>query len=64
MTYGRNYKPAMDKIKIIQEFKNCSATQFDPLIIKTMLKLIDQEKFEDSFSIENRKINSLIKGKN
>ncbi len=62
MTYGRNYKPAMDKIKIIQELKNCSATQFDPLIIKTMLKLIDQEKFEDSFSKGNKKINGLLKG--
>ncbi len=63
MTHGRSYKPAMNKTEIIQELKNCSSTQFDPLITKTMIKLINQDKFENSFSKENKKINNHIKGK-
>ncbi len=64
MTTGRSYKPAMNKTEIIQEFNNCSGNQFDPIITSKMIKLINDDKFEDSFLKENKNNNRLLNRNN
>ncbi|MGM0603163.1 MAG: HD-GYP domain-containing protein [Bacillota bacterium] len=49
MTTGRSYKRAMNKIEVIEELKDCSGTQFDPEVVKHMIKLIDGGFFDSSF---------------
>ncbi|MFW5976752.1 MAG: HD-GYP domain-containing protein, partial [Bacillota bacterium] len=55
MITGRTYKPALNKNEVIQEFKTCSGTQFDPEIVEEMIGLIESGKFDNSF--EKRLIN-------
>lgn len=49
MTYGRTYKPAMNKEEIIMELDRCSGKQFDPLIAGKMIELINNGIFDNSF---------------
>ncbi len=63
MTYGRSYKPAMNKEEVVQELKVCSATQFDPNITKTMIKLVINDRFKTSFSKRSRRTTSFNKEK-
>ena len=58
MTYGRNYKPAMDKKEIIQEFKDCAGTQFDPVITEKMIELINNDQLNDTFPEKKEKIST------
>ncbi len=41
MTSDRPYRKAMAIEEVIAEFKRCSGSQFDPAIVKVLLKLID-----------------------
>ncbi|RCW50777.1 MULTISPECIES: HD-GYP domain-containing protein [unclassified Halanaerobium] len=40
MKYGRKYKKAMSKKKIIEELKKSSGVQFDPLVVRKFVNLI------------------------
>ncbi len=46
MTYGRIYKPPMTKREVIEELKICSGSQFDPGVVKVLLKLIIDGKYD------------------
>ena len=46
MATRRSYKEPCTKEYIINEFKRCSGTQFDPEIAKVMIKLIEEDKFK------------------
>ncbi len=46
MATKRSYKEPCTKDYIINEFKRCSGTQFDPEIAKIMVKLIEEDKFK------------------
>ena len=46
MATKRSYKEPCTKEYIINEFKRCSGTQFDPEIAKVMVKLIEEDKFK------------------
>lgn len=43
MRSGRIYKRAMSKKEAIEEFKRCSGTQFEPLIVKEFIKILGKE---------------------
>ena len=68
MTQGRSYKPAMNKMEIINEFRACSGSSFDPLITRVMLSMINRGEFDDvikeediSDEFNNIKIRSALK---
>lgn len=46
MATKRSYKEPCSKEYIINEFKRCSGSQFDPEIAKIMVKLIEEDKFK------------------
>ncbi len=46
MATKRSYKEPCTKEYIINEFKRCSGSQFDPEIAKIMVKLIEEDKFK------------------
>ena len=46
MATRRSYKEPCTKDYIINEFKRCSGTQFDPKIAEVMVKLIEEDKFK------------------
>ncbi len=43
MKTGRPYKEAMSYRAIVEEFKYCSGRQFDPELVKCMLKILGEE---------------------
>ena len=43
MTHKRVYKEAFDKEYVIEELKRCSGTQFDPILVKEFLNLLEEE---------------------
>ena len=42
MTHKRIYKEAFDKEYVIEELKRCSGTQFDPLLVKEFIALLEE----------------------
>lgn len=50
MNTDRCYRPKLTKEKIIEEFKKCSGTHFDPKIAKIMIEMIEDHSVE---KIEN-----------
>ena len=44
MSTGRPYKAAMSREEIIAEYKRCSGSQFDPELVKIMLKVMGEKK--------------------
>ncbi|KXS42984.1 MAG: metal dependent phosphohydrolase [Candidatus Frackibacter sp. T328-2] len=50
MTYGRAYQAPMTKERVIQEFKDCTGTQFDPQISQAMIELIEADSFNHIFA--------------
>ena len=68
MTQGRAYKPAMNKLEIINEFRACSGSCFDPEITRVMIGIINRGEFDDLIKEEdlndeynNIKIRSALK---
>lgn len=59
MTHSRSYKKASDLSYAISELKACSGTQFDPEIVSTFLKMIEEEglpvRLEISVLLDNQK---------
>lgn len=43
MTSKRNYRNPIPLIDVVEEFKKCSGTQFDPNIVNTFLDIINNE---------------------
>ena len=43
MVSHRPYRPALGKEQAIAELKRCSGTQFDPVVVKAFLRLIDNK---------------------
>ena len=46
MTANRVYRKKLNFEHVINELRNCSGTQFDPNIVRIMLKLIDEKKID------------------
>jgi HD-GYP domain-containing protein (c-di-GMP phosphodiesterase class II) len=42
MTSSTSYKSALSFDEAVEEVRNCSGTQFDPLVAEAFLDLIDQ----------------------
>lgn len=42
MTHKRVYKAAFDKEYVMYELKKCSGTQFDPVLVKEFIKLLEE----------------------
>ena len=59
MTHSRSYKKASDLSYAISELNACSGTQFDPEIVSTFLKMIEEEglpvRLEISAVMDNQK---------
>ena len=51
MTTGRDYKPALSKQQVIEEMKECAGQQFDPEYTREMIKLIEDNHFDDRFKV-------------
>ena len=47
MSHGRPYKKALDLEEIIQEFRRCTGTQFDPELVEVFLTLLQEEKWQE-----------------
>jgi diguanylate cyclase (GGDEF)-like protein/PAS domain S-box-containing protein len=43
MVSGRPYKEAMDKEEVIEEFKSCAGSQFDPELVKVFINILNNE---------------------
>jgi diguanylate cyclase (GGDEF)-like protein/PAS domain S-box-containing protein len=43
MVTGRPYQKAMNKVEIIEEFKRCSGTQFDPELVGAFIEMIGND---------------------
>ena len=50
MTSGRDYKLPMSKKQVIEEINECAGKQFDPEFAQEMIKLIEDDHFDDRFS--------------
>ncbi len=48
MSSGRPYKKAMTREEIIVEFRKCSGSQFDPGIVKVLIKILEDENTFDA----------------
>jgi HD-GYP domain-containing protein (c-di-GMP phosphodiesterase class II) len=44
MTSDRPYRKALDKAKAVSELKRCSASQFDPEIVKAFIDIIERSQ--------------------
>jgi len=44
MISGRIYKKPMSKVAVIDEFKRCSGTQFDPILVERFIEIIGNKK--------------------
>ena len=44
MSSARCYRKSLDKDVIMEEFKKCSGTQFDPQIVEIMLQMMEEGK--------------------
>jgi len=45
MSSDRCYRPKLSKEAIIEELKKNSGTQFDPIVAKVMLELVEEDAF-------------------
>ena len=52
MNTNRCYRPKLPKERIIEEFKKCSGTYFDPKITKIMIAMIEDHSTEKIESID------------
>ncbi len=54
MYSGRPYKKAMVMEEISEEFKKCSGSQFDPNIVETLIKIIEDNNIAISSALTNQ----------
>ena len=54
MTTSRVYRPAMTKQTAIEEIVRCSGTQFDPEIVKVLLKIVPTLLIESGSELNNK----------
>ena len=59
MATKRSYKEPCSKEYIINEFKRCSGTQFDPEIAKVMVKLVEEDRFKTMLEEDKNKKNDV-----
>lgn len=52
MNTDRCYRPKMDREKIVEEFKKCSGTFYDPKIAKIMIEMINDRSVDKIESID------------
>ncbi len=52
MTNGRPYKKEMTRQEILDEFKNCAGSQFDPQVVACLLSLLESEEQDEAEGTE------------
>jgi diguanylate cyclase (GGDEF)-like protein/putative nucleotidyltransferase with HDIG domain len=52
MTSDRSYRPSMAHTDARAELERCAGTQFDPLVVKALLRLLDREPERAELSLE------------
>jgi len=60
MSSGRPYRPTLTAQEVITELEKQSGHQFDPMLVKLLLELVNEKKLPVNFTLTDQQVNTIL----